>query len=323
MSFNNIIEQPTAIKTILNMIEKDEAAGSYLFLGPDGTGKRTFAMEFAKVLNCEDVSKDGSCDECVSCKKIIKGNHPDVFDIIPEGPSRSIKIDKARDIIYQASLKPYEAKKRFFIINNAESLTIEAQNALLKILEEPPLNHILILTASNVMGILPTVVSRCKVIKFNLIKKNRIREFLVERGFEEKEAVLFSHMSLGSLGKAVLFKDKDLISKRDQVLNDFFFKKSAILKEASLKAMDKEGVEEALYILLSWYRDLLVAKFTKDKEGLLNIDRSEEIISYADRFKKEALEKNISNIVDTITFIRKNVNPKIALFNMAIELKRG
>jgi DNA polymerase-3 subunit delta' len=250
-------------------------------------------------------------------------NHPDVFTIYPEGASRSIKIEKIRGLIYQGSLKPYEARKRVFIIVDAEEMTEEAQNAFLRLLEEPPPNHILILTASNIAGLFPTVISRCRILKFYSLTKVEIQDVLEKRSIDEKEAVLFSHMAMGSLGRALDFKEKGLIAQRDQVLNDFFFRKSALLREDVLKGEILDDIEGSLYMLLCWYRDLLVSKFTEFRHELLNIDRFEEISSYARRFSKEKLQKDLLNIMNTIEYIRRNVNPKIALFNMAVELKRG
>ncbi|MFC1509911.1 DNA polymerase III subunit delta' C-terminal domain-containing protein, partial [Candidatus Omnitrophota bacterium] len=149
-----------------------------------------------------------------------------------------------------------------------------------------------------------------------------VEDFLKKDGLNE-EAVLFSHMAMGSLGKALDFKEKGVIKDRDKVVNDFFLRKSALLRENVLTEHIKGDIEESLYMLLCWYRDLLVSKFTQDKEELLNIDRSEEISSYSSRFSREKLEKDISSIMNTIGYIRSNINPKIALFNMAVELKRG
>ena len=325
MSFTKILGQDIAIKALKNIIAKNQARGTYLFLGPDGVGKRTAGIEFAKAINCERDLNDISCD-CVSCSKIESGNHPDVFCVFPEGPSSSIKIEKIRDIIYQASLKPYEARKRIFIINEAETATIEAQNAFLKLLEEPPENHIMILTASSLAGLLSTVLSRCKILRFNLLPSDQIREFLkgeLTCEIEEEEAVLFSHMAMGSIGRALSFKENDLISRRNQVVNDFFFRKSALLREDVLKKQIDEDIEETLYILLCWYRDLFVSKFTQEESEILNIDRFSEISSYSSRFTKDKLEKDLFSIMKTIEYTRRNVNPKIALFNLAVELKRG
>ena len=320
MPFENIIGQTTAVRSLENMILHDQVRGSFLFLGPDGVGKRTTSIEFAKAINCEKM-KEGC--RCASCKKIDSGNHPDVFIIEPEGSSSSIRIEKIRDIIYQASLKPYEARKKIFIINDAEDMTDEAQNALLKVLEEPPENHILILIASNISGLLPTVLSRCKVLKFYSLTQGQIQEFLQQEDIDEKDSSLFSHMAMGSIGRAMEFIDNDIITRRDEVVNNFFLRKSALLRESVLKEEGSRDTEESLYMLLCWYRDLLVSKFTKEDSVLLNIDRALEISSYGSRFTKEKLEKDLLNIITTIDYIRRNVNPKIALFNMAVELKRG
>ncbi len=320
MSFEKIIGQRSAVDAIRNMIKGDRFRGTYLFLGPDGVGKRTAAIEFSKAVNCE-VEGDDACGDCESCEKIDSSNHPDIFSIFPEEASRYIKIEQIRGLIYQASLKPYEGKKRVFIINDAEKMTPEAQNAFLKLLEEPPQNHIFILIVSNISGLLPTVISRCRIIKFYSLSHDEIEDFLKKDGLSE-EAVLFSHMAMGSLGKALSFKEKEVIKGRDKVVNDFFLRKSALLRENVLTEHIKGDIEESLYMLLCWYRDLLVSKFTQDKKELLNIDRSEEISYYSSRFSREKLEKDISNIMETIGYIRSNLNPKIALFNMAVELKR-
>lgn len=322
MAFNDIIGQHTAVAALRGIITQAQARGSYLFLGPDGVGKRTVAVEFARAINCEYKQGKPPCS-CNSCNKIKSMNHPDVFVVSPEEGPYSIKIETIRKIIYEASLKPYEGRKRVFVINDAETMTKEAQNALLKLLEEPPENHILILTASNPAGLLPTVISRCRTLRFYSLSQGDIEGSLRSHRGKEKEAVLFSHMAMGSLGKALDFRKKNIIAQRDRVINDFFLRKSALLREGVLKEQAKGDVEESLYMLLCWYRDLLVSKFSKEARSLLNVDRADEISSYASRFSKEKLQRDLSTIMNTIDYLRRNMNPKIALFNMAVELKRG
>ncbi|HAZ10249.1 MAG: DNA polymerase III subunit delta' [Omnitrophica bacterium GWA2_41_15] len=322
MSLKDIVGQDRAIRLLRSMIEKDEIDGSYLFFGPMGVGKRTLSIEFAKAINCEKKGLD-ACEECISCGKIKSLNHPDLFIIQKEKESSFIKIDRIRDIIYQASLKPYEARKKIFIITEAEDMNEESQNALLKILEEPRENQVFILTTSCVSGILPTVVSRCKAVKFNLLSQSQIQELLIKRhGFNEGEAVLFSHMALGSHGRAAAFKDKDGIRERDRMLNDFFFRKRAIFREEVCDDKKYSDLEESLQMLLFWYRDLLVAKFIEDKALFLNVDRMEEIFSYSARFSADKLGRDISSVMNTMNYVRRNINPKMALFNMALELER-
>ena len=200
-------------------------------------------------------------------------------------------------------------------------MTVEAQNALLKLLEEPPENHILIVTASNIEGLLSTVISRCKVVRFSCLDQDQIQAFLQRRGIDEKKAILFSHMAMGSPGKAMGYERMDIITTRDRIVNDFFFRKAALLREGTLNEEIKGDLKTSLYMLLCWYRDLMISKFTQDKTVLLNIDRSEEIAPYSSRFSIDRLEKDIATIMKTMGYMRTNVNPKIALFNMAIELK--
>ncbi len=322
MSFNNIIGQDRAISILHNMIAKNEIDGAYLFIGPDGVGKRSAGLEFAKSVNCETKDPD-ACKGCASCNKVDSMNHPDVFIIQKEKDSSVIKIDKIRQIIYQASLKPYEAGKKIFIITEAENMNEESQNALLKVLEEPRENQIFILTTSRVSGILPTVISRCKAVKFNLLSQALIQELLMKRqGFDESEAVLFSHMALGSFARAVAFKEKDEIRERDKILNDFFFRKRAIFREEVCDEKKYSDLEESLQMLLSWYRDLLISKFTGNRDLFLNTDRIEEIFSYSAGFSAKKIESDMSSVIKAINYLRRNINPKMALFNMALELER-
>ncbi|PJC48622.1 MAG: DNA polymerase III subunit delta' [Candidatus Omnitrophica bacterium CG_4_9_14_0_2_um_filter_42_8] len=321
MPLKGIIGQDSAVRALSSMIAKEDINGAYIFTGPGGVGKFSAGIEFAKAINCE--KKEDACEECVSCRKINSLNHPDLFIIRKEEGSSFIKIDRIRDIIYQASLKPYEARKKIFIIAEAEDMNEESQNALLKILEEPRENQIFILTTSVVSGILATVFSRCKIVKFNLLSRDKVQEILTSRqGFNEEEAVLFSRMAMGSPGRAIAFKENDYIRERDRMLNDFFLKKRAIFREEVCDDKKYNDLDASLGMLLSWYRDLLVSKFTQDRNIFLNLDRIEEIFSYSARFSAEKIERDIASVMKTINYIRRNINPKMALFNMALELER-
>lgn len=322
MSFTNIIGQDRAVHVLKVIIEHNEAAGAYLFTGPDGIGKAMTAIEFAKALNCEKNQTD-ACDECASCKKIRSGNHPDVFIVEPREDSRVIKIDEIRDIIYATSLKPYEGRTKIFILRDAERMTEESSNALLKVLEEPPQNQVFILTTCRISAMLPTIISRCRVLRFNILDREDSRRLLIERhNFSDEEAVLFSHLAMGSPGIAIHFKEENLLKQRDQVLNDFFFRKRALFSEDILDEKKYIDTEDVLFILLCWYRDMLVSKLNASKDIFLNADKEEGIVSYANGFSQKELENNIMAIIKTMGYIRRNVNPKMALFNMILELAR-
>lgn len=320
MGLGSIIGQDNAVTILKNVINQGQASGAYLFLGPDGVGKLTTALEFSKALNCKDNGLD-ACGECVSCKKIKEFNHPDIFVIQREEGANFIKINDIRRIIYQTSLKPYEGRVKVFIVINAEDMNEDAQNAFLKILEEPPQNQIFILISSYISGLLTTVLSRCKIINFNLLTQGQIENYLIEqRKFNANDAGLFSHMAMGSMGSAVAFKEKEVIAQRDAMLNNFFLQRGALMKEELLAEKNYKDIEYSLGLLLSWYRDILIAKWTDNKDIILNVDRHADIVMYRDKFSSAELERKINVIIRTLGYFRSNVNSKMALFNMAIEL---
>jgi len=166
-------------------IRRNRIFSSYLFVGPAGAGKLEAAKKFAKAVNCLS-ENNKPCEICLSCKKINSQIHPDVFFVEPKGPSSFIGIDQIREVIQKANLKPYEGKSKVFIINNAHSMNVQASNAFLKTLEEPPENTIFILISRSKELLLSTIVSRCHIIRFFIgeaIKmKGKIENFTGEIG---------------------------------------------------------------------------------------------------------------------------------------------
>lgn len=156
------------IEQLLDRIIKSEKlAHAYIFLGPQKDTMSDFALKFAKALNClETNSSFSSCQECLSCKKIEHFNHPDIGHLRTEGLSRQIKIEQIRALIKDAYLKPIEAKKKVYIIYDADSMNEESANCLLKTLEEPPKDVIIVSVSTNLSSLLPTIISRCQIIKF-------------------------------------------------------------------------------------------------------------------------------------------------------------
>ena len=187
MSFSGIVSQERPIKILQQQIKSDRLSHAYLFTGPDAIGKRLFAKNFAKVLNCQDVKENTEfidcCDKCPSCKKIENFNHPDIGWLKPEGARGSIKIEDIRQLQDALFFKPYEAKWKFYIVLDADFMTEQASNALLKTLEEPPKGSILILTTNNIHRLLDTIVSRCQIVKFSPLKLKDRQEILI-RSFD-------------------------------------------------------------------------------------------------------------------------------------------
>ena len=165
-----------AIQLLKAQIKNSSLAQSYLFTGPDGVGKSLTAKAFAKAVNCQEPGVS-SCDRCVSCMKIEKDAHPDVHVI--DVQEAEIKIEYIRQLQSEISLRPYEAKYKFFIIRNAHNLNIASASAFLKTREEPPLKSLIVLITEKPALLLKTIISRCRVLKFRPLTREGLREVLI------------------------------------------------------------------------------------------------------------------------------------------------
>lgn len=315
MSFNKIIGHEEQISYLKKIIRDNTNASSYLFTGPEAIGKKITAVNFAKALNCLNF-KDDICDECASCKKIDSFNFPDLHIIKPSGKGSAIKIDTVREIRREAYLKPYEGKFKVFIIDDADNLTQESQNALLKILEEPPSRTVFILITRLHHRITGTIRSRCHILRFKAISAEEISDFLVKTYFLKREKALFlSKFSGGKIGEAIKMKDSDMIERKNAIINKI--KNMNMERNCSDKSILKENLE----IMLSWYRDIFVSKTGYDEKFLFNIDRKDDILREANKFKEENLENIINKLITLNSYIDANVNPKIVMDALLSEVE--
>ncbi|KPK38674.1 MAG: hypothetical protein AMJ78_09635 [Omnitrophica WOR_2 bacterium SM23_29] len=320
MSFKQIIGQRLAVELIRRAIEEKRLAHAYLFIGPDGVGKALLAKIFAQSLNCERGEAD-PCGECISCKKIENKNHPDVGWIYPEGKSRKIRINSIRQVSQALSLKPYEGKAKVFIIDEADHMTEEAANCLLKTLEEPPKDSTLILLASNISRLYPTIISRCQKIPFYPLDEEMVKAELVRKyKIDEKRATYISRFSEGRLGKAAEALEEEALIKRDKVVDEFILPKDSGYEDIWLYEEPREKVNDTLNTLAIYFRDLLVFVLSRDINLLVNFDKADEIIRRSKKYSVERLEEIIENIITTQDLIRSNANIKIALSFMRLNI---
>ena len=207
-------------KVILKQaLAQNRVGHSYLFSGIEATGKKTLAMEFAKVVNCEKSDEiNDSCGKCPACLKIDRNNHPDIFAIEAEG--QFIRINAIREIQELMTFKPMEGKRRVFVIDNADKMNDQAANALLKTLEEPTPANILILVTAKPYTLPSTIISRCRHMRFNPLSIDTVAKFMIERrNMEKKDALLLAGLSGGSIGQALELNKDDVIAYRTQTLN--------------------------------------------------------------------------------------------------------
>jgi DNA polymerase III subunit delta' len=316
MAFKDILGQERAINILQGALRHGRLEGCYLFSGPEGVGKKLAAITLAKVLNCA-AGADEPCEECVSCKKISAGRHPDIHIIESDG--EEIKIDSVRQLQREINLRSYEAKKKVFIVDNAHNLTQEAANALLKVLEEPPAGSLIFLISDKTSLLFKTVISRCKVIKFLPFKREKLEAILQsDYRLDLKNAHFLAYFSEGRLGQALRLKKSDIIRERDLVIDDFIFKHRLILPGAS--AQGKEDVRFLLNILAAWFRDIYLVKSGAKEQELVNSDRASELSNAAGHFSFPELNGVFETISKSLIFLEGNINIKLLLHNLGAQI---
>ncbi|HDK26145.1 MAG TPA: DNA polymerase III subunit, partial [Candidatus Atribacteria bacterium] len=320
MSFKNIIGQEKAVELLLKSLKEDKIFPSYIFMGADGVGKKYTAIEFAKAINCLNLSNDFEvCEKCSSCNKINKVCSPDLKIIEPI--KGSIRIEQIRELRREINLKPFENRKKIYIIDHAEAMTLEASNCLLKTIEEPPDYAIMILICSKLDSVLPTIVSRCQLIKFKLIGYLEIMEVVLSNkvDIEKDKAKLISKLAQGSISKALkLISDKEYFKRREKILdyltlilpgkyNDNLFTNM----EQILTEMNK--TEETLDIILFWYYDILLVKELGIQEYIKNIDKLKIIKEKSKVYSREMLIDILDYIEQIQEFMKRNINKHLIL----------
>ncbi len=285
-SFSHLLGQEKARTLLGKALESGHLAHAYLFRGPDGVGKQLFARSLATAVNCRHrQGADASsrlaylegCGECPSCRKYSSGNHPDFLVISPE--KGTIKIDRIRELTRALSYPPYESGTRVVLLEDIHTMRPEAANSLLKTLEEPPENNLLILTAAASKEVLITISSRCQVIPFFNLGQEETAEILMrERPEIDREtAVLLARLSEGCPGQALLLYRRELIAIRQEVVAllsdpevDENRDVALLLKAAETMADLKEDLLPLLGLLRIWIRDLLMADSPGRREDALS-----------------------------------------------------
>lgn len=271
-TFGAIVGQQRALKTLGALVARDSVPHALLFTGVDGIGKATTARALAMVLNCQHPLPAGpgrpwpdACGRCRSCRRIAGRLHPDVIQLEPEGAF--FKIGQIRALLDVLALKPYEARFRVAILGDAQAMTAAAANALLKILEEPPDQTILVLTAGGASDLLPTIVSRCQPVRFAPLDPDRIVERLVEgHGVAVEDAVVLAALAGGSLAAALALARQGAAAhwrrRRDwlaRLLPALGREGPAVaLAAAEVLARDGRRATESLELIKTWLRDQLV-----------------------------------------------------------------
>ncbi len=312
MGFDDVVGNARVKKILRLALQKNRVPNSLLFCGPKGVGKKSLAFILAKAINCERETND-ACERCSTCVAISGRRLPDVWEIGPEG--QEIKIDQMRAMKQAAYLRPMVARKRVFIVDEAEKMNEPASNSLLKILEEPPLfSHIILLT-SNPLLILPTIKSRCQILQFTPVGKEDIRKLLAEKGYPEEKARIISLVVRGNLEEALDADWEEIQNKREEAWAFFLSllgkrDSSAFLNTYAFaqRRLVREDFEKTLEILSSFCRDLMLLKERGEPALLLNPDYAAKIQVLEEAGSLEKTWDCLSQVDRVISGLDKNLN---------------
>ena len=298
--FENIFGN-NSIKNILKQsIDSNKVSHSYLMIGVSGIGKKMIATEFAKGILC--LSEDKACNHCKSCIEFNSNNNPDFFCIEPEG--NSIKIEQIRELQKKIQEKPIISEKKVYIIDQADLMTKEAQNCLLKTLEEPPEYAIIILVTNNKEGLLPTIRSRCEIVKFTPIPFIEIKNYLINQGIEPNRANLLSSFSRGSMKKALELASSNEFYEMKENVQKYI---ETILSKNMVEILDiptqieqyKGEIINVLDMMINYFRDIMICKEHVNKSMIINADKLVFIQNMSSKITYSQVSKIIDIIEDT------------------------
>ncbi len=328
MAFKDVLGHQRPIALLQRAIKNEKVVNSYLFLGSEGIGKKLVALQFAKALNClgEEAEKGDACDHCSSCKKIDHGIHPDVLLIEPEGVN--IKVDQVRQLQKDLAYRPYEGKRRVCILTAADRMAPNMSNILLKTLEEPPLHTVIVLLGNNSRLILPTILSRCQLIRFNPLPVPLVSQWLTEnKGLDEAEAHRLASLSEGSPGKALEIQEEIRQIQREPLLKDWIGLKSLsperIGSWVGSLPTDRESLLLILEVAKTLLRDLVVMKTLKKEPDLIHSDLLAVMEPMATDWSLSSLLKRIEILNHTALAIKANANTSLALEAMMLSWAEG
>jgi DNA polymerase-3 subunit delta' len=313
--FNQVIGHQKNIALLQNILRTNKVAGAYLFAGPPNIGKELVALNFAKALNCLESEAD-ACDRCISCRKIDDSNHPDVRIIRPEGAW--MKIDQIRRLQKQISYRPMEGYYKVYILTDVERMNLPAANSFLKTLEEPPGTSVLILLTSNYNSLLPTIRSRCQLVRFFPIPHRVLRDQLIGKlKITETKAKQITLLSGGKVGKALELAKKEDINAQPTIPDIL---RQPQLIEIFKIAEDLNNQPESFALLLIWFRDMLLVKQGCDAETLTYPDEFDNLTKLASAYSRIQIQAAIKTIMETKNLLQRNINSTLALEVMALKL---
>lgn len=326
--FHDIIGHDRVKDHLQKAIEYHKVSHAYILAGEEGMGRKTLAKAFAMTLLCERSDKE-PCMQCHACRQILSGNHPDVIWVTHEKPA-SIGVDDIRtqinDTIY---IKPYSSSYKIYMVDEAEKMTVQAQNALLKTIEEPPSYAVIILMTTNQEVFLPTILSRCIQLNLRPLKNHVVSDYLTETmGVPEEKANIYAAFARGNLGKAIHLASSEefsLLFRQVLTLLKNIKEMDISMLLDSIKKLQEDNLDlyECLDFMQLWYRDILMFKVTKDINMLVFKEEYSVVSRLCQKSSYEGLETILNAIEKAKTRLDANVNTDLALELMLLTMKEN
>ena len=318
--FHDILGHEQIIAHLQNAIEEDKVSHAYIFNGPEASGKMMLAEAFAMALQCEGAGKR-PCLECRSCRQAADHNQPDIIYVSHEKPN-TIGVDDIRtQINNDIDIKPYSSRYKVYIVDEAQKMNQQAQNALLKTIEEPPAYAIILLLTTNADSFLQTILSRCITLNLKAVKEDKIKEYLMKHyQIPDYQADICAAFSQGNVGKAIqLASSEEFGELKASVLQlmkrlediDLYEMTGAVKQIAEYKL----SVNDYFDLMMIWFRDVLYLKATNDVDGLIFKDEVYDIKKQAAKRSYQGIETILEALEKAKIRLNANVN-----FDLVIEL---
>lgn len=320
--FDDIIGQEHIKEHLKTSIASDKVSHAYLITGEVQAGKEFIANIFAQALMCEHRLEDmNPCGECHSCVQAITKNHPDIITVTHRKPN-TVSVDDIREqIVADIGIKPYGSKYKIYIMNEAEKMTEQAQNALLKTLEEPPEYAVILLLTTSKTAMLPTIISRCVQLDMRPVEDKTVRKYLMQNlKVPDYQADICVAFARGNIGKArSLASSEEFENIKEEAIRVLKYIKdmdvSDMVKTIKKLQEYKMNTDDFLDIMMIWYRDVLLYKATMDADSIVFKDEGAQIRKNASESAYEGIEEILEAIEKTKSRLKANVN-----FDLAMEL---
>lgn len=326
--FKDVVGHRDIIQYIKGAIQQNKVSHAYILNGPRGSGKKLLANLFAMTLQCESRQPE-PCGECRSCVQTNNGNQPDIITVKHEKPA-SISVDDVRTQINgDIMIKPYSSPYKIYIVPEADLMTVQAQNAILKTIEEPPEYAVIFLLTENADSLLPTIRSRCVMLKLRNIKDKLVKKYLMEQmQVPDYQADLCAAFAQGNIGRAIMLAKSEHFNEiKENAIQLMKYIDEMELHEivAAIKEISKYKLEVTDYldIMTIWYRDVLLYKATKDVGSLVFGDQLKYIKQKASKSSYEGLETIIESIEKAKVRIKANVNFDLLMEMLLLTIKEN